>query len=482
MAERPRAGDGQEVTRDDTEVVLAVRSALADKVGKSRYDLWFGSGTQIHLDGASLTVTVPSPFFKEWIRANFRREIETACEEVTGARPSVAFRVDSTSGDGCRRSEPANGSHALSGGDGHQRSAPGSNGADTRPAKPARRRFADFATFVVGDSNRLARTSAELAAKRPGELSPLLLHGPTGVGKTHLLEAMWVLGRRSGQRRSAVFLSAEQFTTYFLEALRGSGMPSFRRKYRGVDLLIVDDLQFFSGKRATQIELLYTIDTLMREGRQLAFAADRPPNELRDLGGDLITRLESGMVCRIDPPEYETRVGIVAQMAGRVGLRLPEEVQRFIAAQFRSHARALSGAVCRLQAASRASSRPITLELARETLADMIRSTDRVVRLADIQKAVCDVFHVELASLVGAGKSRGVSYPRMLAMWLARKHTRAALSEIGQFFGRRSHSTVISAQKRVEQWLAEGQTIEVADRAWSLGDTIKRIEHELRAG
>jgi len=486
MLRRLRAGDAQDVTRDDTEIVSALRAALAHRLGSQRYELWFGPGTQLQLADGTLAITFPSRFFQDWVRTNFRAQIDSACRDALGDCPVLEFRVDPS------LSESPEGASSDSG----QEEAPlpraKRNGdaeeADEQPAPLAarsglsRRRFADLESFVTGDSNRLARASAELAAHRPGELSPLLIHGPTSVGKTHLLEGIWTAVRRSGRGTTCVYLSAEQFTTFFLEALRGSGLPSFRRKYRGVDVLILDDLQFFCGKRATQVELLYTIDTLLREGRQLAFAADRPPAEMAELGPELLTRLQSGMVCRIDPPEHATRLGIVAQMARRLKLRVPEAVQRFIASHFCTHARELSGALCRLRAAGRALARPVDLALAEESLAEMIRASHRVVRLADIQKAVCEVFHLEPDSLLSDRKARCVSYPRMLAMWLARKHTRAALSEIGQFFGRRSHSTVISAQKRVQRWLADGRPVELADHPWDVDEAIRQVEQCLRAG
>jgi chromosomal replication initiator protein len=356
--------------------------------------------------------------------------------------------------------------------------APSGGGGPHRPG----RKFASLSSFVSGRTNALALASAEAVARRPGEITPLLLHGPTAVGKTHLLEGIWTAMRKSDGRSSAVYLSAEQFTSYFLEALRGSGLPSFRRKYRGVELLIIDDLQFFSGKRATQVELLHTIDTLLREGRQLAFAADRPPAELADLLPELTTRLGSGMVCRIEPPDYATRLGILARMAARRNLAVPPEVQQFIASRLTNHARELAGALCRLQATSEALGRPISLPLAEEALAEMIRHSGRVVRLPDIEKAVCAVFGLPASSLHTAGKAQRVSHPRMLAMWLARKHTRAALSEIGQYFGRRSHSTVISAGKRVDTWMAAGSTLLLADRPCDVEDAIRQVEQRLRAG
>ena len=297
-----------------------------------------------------------------------------------------------------------------------------------------------------------------------------MFYGPTSVGKTHLLEGIWTAARRSQQRLTVVYLSAEQFTSHFLEALRGSGLPSFRRKYRGVGLLMIDDLQFFVGKRATQVELLHTIDTFLREGRQLVFAADRSPAELAELGPELTTRLTSGLVCRIEPPDYATRLGIVAQMARRMkigGAGRRAAIRGLAVDQPRP--RTFRRPVPLAGHRARPLGQPISLAMAEEALADLIRHSGRAVRLADIEKAVCDVFGLEPASLQSDAKAKRVSHPRMLAMWLARKHTRAALSEIGHYFGRRSHSTVISAQKRIDGWMASGSSLDLAERHWPRG-------------
>ncbi len=220
--------------------------------------------------------------------------------------------------------------------------------------------------------------------------------------------------------RRTIFLSAEQFTSHFLEALRGSGMPSFRRKHRDLDLLVIDDVHFFANKRATLVELLHTVEAMLRAGRQLAFAADRPASALKALGPELTARLSGGMVCRLEPPEYATRLGIVRQLALRLGVTVPEDVAAFIASHFTTQSRELAGALKRLQATSLAHNKPITLALAEEALSELIDHPGRVVKLADIEKAVCDVFGLEPESLQSSRKAHSVSHPRMLAMWLAR--------------------------------------------------------------
>ena len=476
------------MTRDDTEIVSVLRKAIADRVGKERFELWFGASTLLALNGRTLTVSVPNQFILDWLRTSFRHHIEEACIASLGQSTNIEFNVDETLPEPVSESPKQNPPRA--GKQCNGRRGPASGASEATPTSggvrlrgPGRqRKYADLESFVEGPSNKLALAAAEMVTGRPGELSPMVFYGPTSVGKTHLLEGIWTEARRSNRGLAAVYLSAEEFTTGFLEALRGGGLPSFRRKYRGVELLIIDDLQFFAGKRATLVELLYTADTLLRSGGQLVFAADRSPAELVDLGPELVTRLESGMVCRIDPPDYETRLGIISGMSRRFNLVLPPDVAEFVASRLTNHARELSGALCRLQATSRALGQRITLALAEEALSEMIRTSKRVVRLADIEKAVCRTFGIEESVLHSERTAKSVTHPRMLAMWLARKHTRNALAEIGQYFGRRSHSTVISAQKRVERWLAGGHSLKLADRTWEVDEAIRQVERHLKTG
>ncbi len=473
------------------EIVSVLRSALAEKVGRRRFELWFGESTRLELVDGTLTIGVPNRLFQDWLRTNFRLHIENACLTALGTRPPLNFRVDPTLPDphlakssSAAKVVPAGAVATLP-----QASllAPSSGAAKSAaagelPAGAPRRRFANLDSFVVGRNNRLARTTAQLVVERPGEMSPLLVYGSTGIGKTHLLQGIWTSARRTNRDMRILYLTTEQFTTEFLAALRGGGLPSFRQKYRGVSLLILDDLQFLAGKRATLVELLYTIDALQRQGHQLVFSADRAPADLTDLGQELTTRLQGGMVCRIEPPEYETRLGIAGHMARRMGLEVPADVLQFMAARLTNHARELSGALCRLQATSQALGVRITLPMAEEALSELVRHSSRAVRLPDIEKAVCSAFGLEPQCLQSSRKAKRVSQPRMLAMWLARKYTRAALSEIGQYFGRRSHSTVISAQHRVDGWLAENMSLELADHTWNVDDAIRHVERYLQAG
>jgi len=280
----------------------------------------------------------------------------------------------------------------------------------------------------------------------------------------------------------ALYLSAEQFTSHFLDALHGGGLPGFRRKTRDVDLLLVDDVQFFAGKRATIVELQNTIDALVRSGRQLVLAGDRVPNALTELGPEFSTRVSGGLVCSLEAADHPTRLGIASKMAARMGLRLPEEVHEFIALEVSGDGRQIAGSLNRLRATSEALQQPITLELATTALQDICQSCDQLVQLADIEKAVCSAFGVSPQLLRDERKSKAVSHPRMLAMWLARKYTRAASSEISNFFGRRSHSTVITAEKKVNGGVENGTTVQVGPGSYRASDAIRRAETLLRSG
>jgi chromosomal replication initiator protein len=480
------------VADNDTDIVSTFRARLADQLGRPRYDLWFGTNTSVSLTAEALEIQVPNKFFHDWLKSNFRRQIEAACREALGHDVPLVFCVDESQGGGAT-GEPCVESPRAATAESCQASAQtvSDRAAPAILSRPRiqspqpslrRRKFAKLSGFVTGDSNKLAFTSAELAARKLGSISPLLIHGPTGVGKTHLLEGIYSEVRRRQPHVQAVYLSAEQFTTFFLEALRGSGLPSFRRKYRGVELLLIEDIQFFAGKRATLVELLHTIDTLLRDGFQLVLSADRPPDDLAALGPELTTRLQGGMVCGMEPPERSVRLGIVQHLALQREMQVPVDVQEYIADNLTAHARELAGALNLLEAARLARREPVSRQMAEDVLTDAIRRGSRQVRLADIEKAVCETLGLEADSLQQTGRLKRINHARMLAMWLARKHTRAALSEIGRHFGRRSHTTVISAQKKVDGWMHDHAAVDLADRHWNVEDAIRRVEQNLKTG
>ena len=502
----PDARNDRGLERDRTTLVNRIEQALQERLGAERYAVWFGDAVAIGVEtmdaesaaaGGTIVVSVGNAFSQEWLKRTFRADVEAAVQGVCGPAWSVIWRtVSSTATETVTAPTALSVVQPVAAAQpnrpvGRQRTAASSPARRSAsrapgPVEPAglvtRRPAAVLDSFMVGPSNRMAFAAVEIAAARPGEMSPLVIHGPSGVGKSHLLEGICGRFRELHPGATTLLLSAEQFTTSFLQALHGSGLPGFRRGCRNADLLVIDDLQFFAGKRATLMEVQQTVDALHRQGRQLVFASDRDLASLDGLGPDLLTRLRGGMTARIEPPDYDVRRGIVAAVAATRGLSLPDEVVHYVATHMTRHARELIGALNRLEATSHMLGLPVTLGMAEEALTDLVRSSARSVRLADIERAICSAFGIESGSLQSAKRARTVNHPRMLAMFLARRHTTSALTEIGSYFGRRSHSTVISAQKTVGAWVAQRSRIVLADTTWDVEEAIRRVEDVLRAG
>ncbi|MCE9631331.1 MAG: hypothetical protein K8S94_11545 [Planctomycetia bacterium] len=497
---------------DGEAIAERVLRAFRSRIGDDRFAVWFGDAVRLAVEahggsgpGPRVIVTVGSGFTYDWLCRTFSAEMAAAARDACGPSAEVGWEPAAADAVAVPPSPPAEPaapprrrpsvgrrggrSAAATTPSGARGPQPLSRGLTVVAqqakgiASPGRRPGLRLADFVVGPSNRMACGAVEMAVARPGEISPLVIHGPSGVGKTHLLEGACERAREVHPGVNAVCLSAEQFTTAFLHALHGGGgLPGFRRTCRTADLLVIDDLQFFVGKKATILELQHTLDFLQRQGRQVILGCDRELDALPDLGPDLLTRLRGGMTARILPPDFDVRRGIVAAVCAKRGLAAPDDVVQYVATHMTRHARELFGAVNRLEATSQMLGLPIAQDMAVEALSDLVRSSARSVRLADIERAVCKAFGIDSGSLQSARRARTTSHPRMLAMFLARKHTHAALVEIGSFFGRRSHSTVIAAQKAVGEWVAKRSQIVLADAAWDVEEAIRRVEDVLRAG
>ncbi len=477
------------MTNNDTEIVAALRSALAIQVGSERFAVWFGRGVRMETRGKTLRIAAADTRL-QFLRRNFQVELSAAARGV-GLElefivdPSVAVDIVPRNAQAAVDAKqppvrppfaPATIPLSNHGDLKNQRGTGGSAAA----RREARHEFASLADFLPGEANVVALTAAQTAATRPGAYNPLTLAGPPGSGKTHLLEGIWRHARRGGQMSRVTYLTAEQFTNSFLEAIRQSGMPSFRAKVREVELLLIDDIDFLIGKQSTLIEAVNTIDCLVRSGRQVVVSIDRPLAELKVHAAELAARLSAGLVCQLAPADFGVRQGILRRLAVKQGVAAPEEVWDWIASQLGGDVRELAGALNTLQAESEAHGRDIDLSLAQDKLADRILASRPTVRLPDIVDAVCDCLGVETTALKSSSKASHVTTPRMLVMFLARKWTRAALSEISHSVGRKSHSTVLSAEQKVTQWLAAGKTIELARGQWRVEDAIKRIEGQLR--
>ena len=485
---------------DDTVRLSVLREELSLSLGRQRYDLWVGPHTTLEWAGSALKVGCPTQFELQWLRRRLHSTLLECSrkvwgDELRGNSVDIQYHVESSSVPTTSTAELPKDRDKQEAD--HSMPSPGSNSTRPHEGRTAGKRpvsehpkstrqlansrnSQSFDNFVVGPSNDLAFRTAKAVAGQLGQYGPLLLFGPPGVGKTHLQFAMLRQLRQGPLRLRSLRLTAEQFTTEFLDALNRRTLPGFRQKYRTIDVLLIDDIQFLAGKRATLDELLYTIDTLHERSRQVILGCDRSPGDLQKVSGELVSRISGGLAISLGAPEYETRTGIVKQLASSRRIALDEETVALVASQVVGSARQLSGAMNRLLATSQALGQRISADLARTALAEFVQQNAPAVRLVDIQRAVCDVFGVEASSLKSNRKSRSVSEPRMLAMWLARKYTRSALGEISEFFGRRSHSTVISAQRKIEGLVSNGAKISIADRDCNVEEVIRRVESVLR--
>ncbi len=346
-----------------------------------------------------------------------------------------------------------------------------------------RRSEMNAAAFIQGSCNRLAHTAMVMTIQVPTTASPLFVSGPTGSGKTHLLTAIAEQFRRRHRMRRVIQMSAEQFTNDFITSVGNSGIASFRRRYREVDALLVDDVQFLGSKSATLREMLYTVETLLESGCPMIFSGNQSPTEIPGLNRELAGRLSGGLLCPLEPLDPATRHELLARtFAGRCPLEVPESVVEYLVPLLAGDGRVLQGVANMIGTLQRMFARMPSIDEIHQYCGDLLRAAQPVATLRTIESAVCRAFNLPDDSLRGAAQTRAVSEPRMLAMYLSRQLTSAAYSEIAGHFGGRSHSTAIAAGKNVEKWRDNGKPIGRAGTAMTVQQAIDRVESLLRSG
>jgi chromosomal replication initiator protein len=465
-----------------------LRAAVAQQLGEARFGLWFGEGVRLGIDGDALEVRVPNAFFREWIQGHFSGNLIAAAEEVTGRSVRLAFRVanEAESNPGHAVDPPPPGEQRqptvqtpLGPAASTSTSTPVPAVPLEQPRTPKRppRRLEEF---VTGSCNRLAHAAAlEMVRSAGATFNPLLIHGGVGLGKTHLLEAIGN-GLRTGPRGLRVVqATAEVFTNSFLDAIRTGGLSPFRSRFRSAGALLVDDVHFLAAKRATQDEFLHTFNALFAGGVPIVMAADQHPRKIARLTEELATRFLGGMVVKLDAPDLATRRAILRAKAAARGVDLPEAVLGYVADHIRSSVRELEGALHSLLAHALLTGKRLDLNLAQTALRDTIRHTAQSVALRDVERAVCQLFAIDAESLKSDSRARVLTYPRMLAMYLARKHIGLPYSEIGRYFGDRNHSTVIAAEKKVLSWLRDEDQGRLLAGFESVSDVLGTLERTL---
>lgn len=482
-----------DVNQSETDIAAQVRSALVHRISSERYDLWIPESTQWHFDAGRLSLAFESDFHSQLARRMLADDLSEVALSVCGQPVDLHFCMLSAT----TNAVPANAAAAPKT---RTQTAPVAQvvNADKEPRlalpqgdanapNPSLDRRADsnaldsWNAFVSGSSNQLAWATAKLVINEPGRMSPVLIHGPCGSGKSLLADAIAKQLRGARRMRRVVHMTSEQFTNDFTDGLRGGGLPLFRRKYRDVEALILEDIQFFVGKKSTLSEIKHTLDNLIRSGKQVVFTADRSLNELEQLGSDFVGRIRGGLTAPIFPLDEQTRFEILKRQTMHSGVNASDEVLHGIAERTSGDGRVLSGIAKRLSAVAYMQDSELDWESCWSAIHDLIQATQPVVRIVDIERVVCDIFGLETDSLQSQSKIRRVSQPRMLAMFLARKYTPAAYKEIGDYFGKRRHSTVISAEKTVEAWLVEDAEVNVG-RGLSVRDAIRHVESQLQVG
>ncbi len=425
-----------------------VLAELRKTVGKDNYTTWIEPLEFKDFTDGVVTILVPTLFVGNWVERVFRDPILKQIADTGTKVKRINFEV-CKSGPGRTALDDAKvRPRALARKTArHDADLPG---ADLDP------RFT-FDSFVVGKPNELAHAAAKRVAEGgPVTFNPLFLYGGSGLGKTHLMHAIaWEAQARDPDLR-IVYLSAEQFMYQFVQALRDKDMMTFKTLFRSVDILMVDDVQFIAGKESTQEEFFHTFNALVDQHKQIIISADRAPGEIKDLEERIKSRLQCGLVVDLHPTNYELRLGILQQKVGFYrqqykGLVMEAGVLEFIAHRITTNVRVLEGALTRLFAFASLVGKEITLDLAQDCLADMLKHSDRKVTVEEIQRKVCEHFNIRLSDLLGPKRVRTIARPRQVAMWLAKRMTTRSLPEIGRRFGGRDHTTVMHGVRRIEE-------------------------------
>lgn len=426
----------------------SVLAQVEQKISKPSFETWLKSTKLLSYKGSNITIAAPNSFAREWLENHYVHLIAGILAELTGEDLLIKFVVQKDQED-TDFDLPAPIIHAQS--NDHFENAPGM----LNPKYT-------FDTFVIGSGNRFAHAASLAVAEAPAKAyNPFFIYGGVGLGKTHLMHAIGHYVLEHNPNAKVVYLSSEKFTNEFINAIRDNRPGDFRNKYRNVDVLLIDDIQFLAGKESTQEEFFHTFNTLHTESKQIVISSDRPPKEIPTLEDRLRSRFEWGLITDITPPDLETRIAILRKKAKADGLDIPNEVMHYIANQIDTNIRELEGALIRVVAYSSLVNQDINAELAAAALKDIIpNAKPRVVTILDIQEVVGEHFHIKLEDFTSKKRTKSIAYPRQVAMFLSRELTDFSLPKIGDEFGGRDHTTVIHAHEKITRLLKEDQQLQ----------------------
>ncbi len=427
-------------TAEASELWSKAVERLRAEIGEENADLWLKPAEAMSLDGGVLTLKVPNKFFSDGIKERYQKRLLGVFRELAGSEIGLDFRVERDLTRVLPPSDPV------------PEASPQSDFAlsDLNP------RYT-FENFVIGESNRLARATAESIAKSPGtQYNPYVIYGGVGLGKTHLMHAIGNAMRRQHPKARVLYTTSEQFANDFIAALQHNAIDAFRAKYRSLDCLLIDDIQFLIAKERSEQEFFHTFNSLFDSRKQIIVSSDRSPKEMTPLEQRLISRLEWGFVADIKAPDLETRIAILRKKAAIEGFSVPDDVVLFVASSVKTNVRSLEGSLIRLKAFQSMTGAPLTVDDARDILKDTITTDDgSPVRAETVQRVVALKYSVDVKDLKGHQRTASIAMPRQVAMYLCCVMTDMSSTDIGRAFGGKDHSTVLHARKKIEKKIEE---------------------------
>jgi chromosomal replication initiator protein len=409
---------------------------IEEKVGSNITELWFRPIRLLQLKEHQATIDIPNRFFRDWIEENYPDLIAESLGNTLGLPIEIFFKTEAKLDPVVKKMDMK---------------------LETRRQSLAKRGIYlnpkyTFENFVVGPSNQFAQAAAHSVSVTPGKTyNPFFIYGGVGLGKTHLIHAVGntVIDRFPGL--TVLYASAEQFTNEVVSALRHDKMGEFKEKYRNVDVLLLDDIQFIANKTATQEEFFHTFNTLYERQKQIVVSSDRPPKEITAVTDRLRSRFTMGLIADIQPPEIETKIAILLKKAAMERINIPEDTAYYLASKVKSNIRELEGCLIRLGAQASLTGRPIDIEMAKNILRELIEEDERPITVDHIQKIVCEYFGIKIIDIKAKKRTKEVALPRQIAMYLTKQLTDMSLSDIGKGFGGKDHATVIYACKQTEE-------------------------------
>jgi chromosomal replication initiator protein len=429
-----------------------VLSRIETKVNRHIFYTWFKPTTFVADDGLMLRIRVPNGLFRDWLTKHYAAVLDEALGEIDRKGTAVTFVTDDQTGAGqpLKAAAPVRMVSTESGqGPTAQQDEPEIAEEEPTPGSLAPRY--SFDTFIVGSSNQFAHAACRAVAEAPSRsYNPLFIYGGVGLGKTHLMHAIGHYVLNHLKTLKLTYISSERFMNEMINGVRYDRVLDFRERYRSVDVLLVDDIQFLAGKEGTQTEFFHTFNALYDSQKQIVISSDRPPHEIPQLEERLRSRFEWGLIADIQPPDLETKVAILKRKAETEGVLLPDDVALYIAGKIKSNIRELEGSLIRLVAYASLTGREISLSLAQDVLRNVLQHDERAVTIEGIQKYVSDYYQLKHGELKSRNNSKSIAMPRQIAMYLCKSLTNASLPEIGRSFGGKHHSTVIHSIRKIE--------------------------------